>query len=381
MYYSSYPIDQVNKLYPNAIMIKPMLVSQFSQSDLAKGKLETTVNSGEYFAQIKKDGHLYQFVKGANDDEIYLFSRNESVQTGLLTEKGANVPHIMNALKVVPPFTVLLGEIYYPNQNSNAVTKVMGALPQNALKIQQEEMGEIHFYLFDILYYNGENWMERESWERFNFLSQLYQKFNWLSTNFLEIAQTFEEKILENLQDALAKGEEGIVLKKKNEKYYPDSRPKWVQMKVKKIDYLDCFCIGIYEAEKYYEGKEIDTWLYWETPQGEKVEFSKKERKILDTNTLLQKCYKPITKYYYHNYPAGIKVGVFDSKGEIKYIGDVSSGLDDNTRAELRDNLDKYLYKTCMLKCMEIYPESYTIRHPVFISWREDKNYKECTIL
>ncbi|MCX7745226.1 MAG: hypothetical protein N2167_11765, partial [Flavobacteriales bacterium] len=171
-----------------------------------------------------------------------------------------------------------------------------------------------------------------------------------------------------------------IVLKKKNEKYYPDSRPKWVQMKVKKIDYLDCFCIGVYDAEKYYEGKEIDTWTYWETPQGEKIEFTKRERKVLDTQSLLQKNYKPITKYYYHNFPAGIKVGILDTKGEIRYIGDVSSGLDDDMRAELRDNLDKYLYKVCMLKCMEIYSESYTIRHPVFISWRDDKNYKDCII-
>lgn len=160
MFFSSYPVEKVYSLYPNAIMIKPMLVSQFSENDLAKGKLEEAATNGQYFAQIKKDGHLYQFVKGANDNEIYLFSRNESTQTGLLTEKGANVPHIMNVLKCLPPFTVVLGEIYYPNGNSNTVTRVMGALPERALEVQKNWERYIFTYLtfFTI--------MERIGWKR-----------------------------------------------------------------------------------------------------------------------------------------------------------------------------------------------------------------------
>lgn len=37
------------------------------------------------------------YEKTANN--AYLFSRNKSVETGTLTEKGANVPHIMDTLR------------------------------------------------------------------------------------------------------------------------------------------------------------------------------------------------------------------------------------------------------------------------------------------
>ena len=102
--------DKIHELYPGAenLMIQPMLIHKGSDS-----QLKAADQSGEYFAQIKKDGALYMFVKGTNG-QTYLFGRTISKKTGLLTEKSENIPHIISVLERVPNETVLLGEIYYP---------------------------------------------------------------------------------------------------------------------------------------------------------------------------------------------------------------------------------------------------------------------------
>ena len=35
----------------------------------------------------------------------------------------------------------------------------------------------------------------------------------------------------------------------------------------KKMDYVDCICIGFEDATKYYDGKEIQSWQYWEVKE------------------------------------------------------------------------------------------------------------------
>ena len=92
--------EKISQLYPGAenLMIQPMLIHKGSDS-----QLKTADQSGEYFAQIKKDGSLYMFVKGTNG-ENYLFGRTVSKKTGLLTEKSANIPHIISVLEFLIQF-------------------------------------------------------------------------------------------------------------------------------------------------------------------------------------------------------------------------------------------------------------------------------------
>ena len=81
----------MNNSYLEALIIEPMKINK-----IPKGKehlLPSLCESGDYFAQLKKDGYWYMYEKTKN--YAYLFSRNESVETGTLAEKSANVPHIM----------------------------------------------------------------------------------------------------------------------------------------------------------------------------------------------------------------------------------------------------------------------------------------------
>ena len=111
--------------------------------------------SGQYFAQLKKDGYWYQYEK--QEDASYLWSRTVSKVTGILAEKSACVPHIMEALAEIPAGTVLIGEIYYPGKRSKDVTPIMGSLPEKAIERQNGEYGLLHYYLHDIIYFKNVN--------------------------------------------------------------------------------------------------------------------------------------------------------------------------------------------------------------------------------
>ena len=80
----------------------------------------------------------------------------------------------------------------------------------------------------------------------------------------MELAEAVENNIQEFTAEALSNGEEGAVLKKRDAPYAPDKRPAWSSIKIKKMDFLDCICIGFEDATHYYDGKEIETWQYWE---------------------------------------------------------------------------------------------------------------------
>ena len=117
-------------MYEDALIIEPMKINH-----IPKGKehmLSSLCESGEYFCQLKKDGYWYMFERTENN--YYLFSRNKSVTTGTLSEKSANVPHIMDVLKHLEPGTILIGEIYYPGKRSEDVTPIMGSLPEKAIE-------------------------------------------------------------------------------------------------------------------------------------------------------------------------------------------------------------------------------------------------------
>lgn len=143
----------LKELYPGAenITYEPMLIH--ASTDI---QLKQACESGEYFGQIKKDGAFYQYIKGLNG-KSYLFGRTLSKKTKVLTEKSANVPHIMSALDCLPNGTILIGEIYYPGKTSKDVVSIMGCLPKKAIERQESSYGEIHYYIHDILMYDGVN--------------------------------------------------------------------------------------------------------------------------------------------------------------------------------------------------------------------------------
>lgn len=94
----SFSKELLDKYAPEAECIQAMKI--WKLPDGKENLFPNACNSGDYFAELKKDGYWYEFEK--TDNYEYLFSRNVSATTGILTEKLANVPHIQEALKILP---------------------------------------------------------------------------------------------------------------------------------------------------------------------------------------------------------------------------------------------------------------------------------------
>ena len=113
--------------------------------------------SGDYIGSRKADGHWFSFGKDLSDEHQYwLRSRTQGVN-GDYANKLDWVPHIKDSLIRLPNGTVLIGEIYFPNnEGSKNVTTIMGCLLDKAIA-RQEKGEKLHYYIFDVLAWKGKN--------------------------------------------------------------------------------------------------------------------------------------------------------------------------------------------------------------------------------
>ena len=374
-----YNIDKINELYPEAKLYEAMLINKGNET-----VLKTACESGDYFGQLKKDGYFYQFEKHQNYS--YLFSRNVSTVTKLPSEKSANVPHIIEALSALPADTILIGEIYYPNGTSKNVTSIMGCLSAKAIERQNGTYGKIHYYIHDILMYNGVDFVSAKtgSWNRYKILQKIFEKHNLNQYDFLELAEAWDDNLYSRVGSSLAAGEEGMVIKKKDAAYEPGKRPM-SNLKAKKVDFIDAVVIGFEKPTKEYYGQEIETWQYWINPENENYVDGEEYKYPIGCYypsfvTDDENEFKPVTKPYYmgwHN--ARLVIGAYDANGQIQKIGVIHSGISDEMKEDMTHNPDKYLGKVCMIQCMELDSKEHTIRHGFFKGMREDKDAYDCT--
>ena len=369
--------EKISEFFPGAedLMIQPMLIWTLPANK--KDKLSEICASGEYFAEEKIDGALYQFCR--TDKGNYLFGRTVSVKNGLLTNKIDNVPHINSALSCLPCGTVIIGEIYVPGGTSKNVTSIMGCLPAEAIK-RQDKQGKIKYYLHDMIFYNGEDMQSLGAEARYQKLVEAWNEFHLEQFDFLRLAESFDTGIEERLSQILAAGGEGIVLKKKDAPYSEGKRPAWTTIKCKQMDTIDLVCTRAIEATKEYTGKELETWPYWqersERNQNGEYTWLSSEGQYYEDYLHNPHIYRPVTKPYFYGWKTAIGIGAYDDEGNLKEIGTVSSGLTD----EMRAHLDDYVGKVVALQCMSIDRKEKTLRHPIVKAWRDDKNAAECKL-
>lgn len=390
----------MNAIYPEALIIEPMKINKIP--DGKEHMFPSLCESGEYFAQLKKDGYWYMFEKTANYS--YLFSRNKSVETDVLTEKGANVPHIMEILNRLPAGTIIIGEIYYPGKRSKDVTPIMGSLPEKAIERQDGEYGYLHYYIHDMIYYNGKDLTSYGASIRYDLLKRVYDLYALsdyaigdADNRFLELAERVDENIQEFVAEALEKGEEGAVLKKKTAPYSPGKRPAWDTIKIKKTDTCDAICIGFGDPTKYYNGKldvgvnytgsEAESWPYWIIEQKADItseSIISEERVPIGTTQVIKSplfSTYPVTKAYYYGWKTSMEIGAYDRQtGKLFKIGSVSSGLTEQIQEIAGSNPEIYIGNVVKLAGMEKDNKEKTLRHFYFKGFHEDKNANECWI-
>ena len=326
--------------------------------DRKKSEVHNAIFSGEYVGARKMDGAFYKFIKD-EDGNMELLGRSKSV-SGDYLNKIDWVPQLQPLFNKLPNGTCLLGEIYFPkNEGSNHVTTIMGCLKEKA--IARQESGEkLHYYVFDVLAWNGRSLVKSTIENRLDFIEVGRCGYQ---NDFVEWASYYTGgKLWNALQVILSMGGEGIVITKKGTCYQPGKRPARQTFKVKKElqETIDVVILDANPPTRIYTGKEILTWMLWEnTKTGEKLHGA------LYKNYSDGEPIEPVTKTYWNGWAGSLVIGV-KKDNKLVSIGSLSGMTE-----EVLSNWEAYKGKVAEITGMEIMKTG-GIRHPRFVQWRPD---------
>lgn len=343
----------------------------------ARAAIVMRMESGNYLASEKIDGYWSRFVR--QGDVCKQQTRVVSKVTGTYGESQDKIPFIFNFLeKVTTGDTVLLGELYTLSRNVSDMKRIMGAKTERALARQVDNIDKVRFYVFDVLYWNGQSFMKTEFSDRAAFLTKVIAP-RITQNPYITVAQFTEgEFAMDRLDEVLSTGGEGIVLQRKDGIYEPGKRPAWKSIKMKKEleRDVDVFMLGALPPTREYNGIYIDSWPFWEDIRTrEKLPVNEIRNNVLRYQA--GDPIEPVSKNYYYNWPSAIECGVYDKTGKIWNVCSVS-GLSDEIKSNIAENPARYHMRPLTLTGME-FTDDYSIRHPRFLGFRDDIDAKDCT--
>ena len=326
----------LNKM--NYELFKNMKPMKYYENDWKLPKAQEMINNtnNEFFAMRKHDGEWSRAIIDL-DGNVLMQSRSISTKTKEYGDKTAYLPHIVDELKnFFPPGTVLLGEIAFNDWESTSreTASIMRSLPARAVRLQTEEHRKLHFFVFDVLAYDGRSLMDEPFYKRFTPNHTERPDAKYIST---PMNHSGKDAIFMDFADHVWKnGGEGIMIVRKDMKYQPGGRRAWQTLKLKKkLGELSVDVIGALEPNRLYEGNN-ENWDY--IKDGVKV-----------------------TKPYYYGWKNGVL---------IHYDGrhvNVTSGLTDEDREWLSTPEAQKMIEENKLKGvvsgMELTEDS--IRHPI----------------
>lgn len=350
-----------------------------------KQEIKNAIFSGEVLGARKCDGYYERLIKD-EDGNCFMVARSKNVH-GEATEKLAWVPQIHSFMESLPNGTVLLSECWLPgDEGSKKITSLLGCLKDKCIA-RQEKGQKLHFYIFDIMAWAGEDYTKTpfaDRVERLHLISHTYVH------DYIEWAQYYEGvQLWDKLQQYLAEGYEGMVIMRKDAPVYFKRTPARVSFKVKKeiAETIDCFFTGkATPPSKDYQGKEIENWQYW-------VDQDTDERLPIGNHYyeafMEGKRYIPVTKPYYLHYAGSLEIGlVKPANGRCRITPDSEwvdglnivpigylSGLTD----EIKMNYKDYAGRVIEVGAMEL-NDTGGLRHAKMLGWREDKVWQECTL-
>jgi ATP-dependent DNA ligase len=250
----------------------------------------------------------------------------------------------------------------------------MLSLPAKAIQRQQEN-GWVKAYIFDILYYAEEAIYTQDFSIRWDCMTRCFKEWVAMSClfdatfpEFVELAETHHYDKGEHLAEWMARGEEGGVLKmltstaKTSAAHHvreigaTAARPMNTTFKIKQVDTVDVVIMDIQLPGTAYTGKDPDNHPYKDADG------------------------KAINRLYALNMINAFVIGVYMPTGELRQIGTVASGLDDELRLAAWDDADEYRMKVIEVDCMSIDKVHKTLRHPRLMRFRPDKDHTECTV-
>ena len=298
----------------------------FIPAMLAK-ETDTPFSDDEWIYEIKWDG--YRAIAELNKGSVKLYSRNGNSFADIY-------PNITRELKNVKANAVLDGEIVVMNEDGEP----------DFQKLQHYDGNRhlpLHYYVFDLLEFNGKKLYEVPLIERKQLLQNLLPKNNVIK--YSDHVEADGERFFTAIGE---RNMEGIMAKRK--------------------------------ASNYIPGKRTNDWL--------KIKNHKSDEAIIAGFTAP----RGGRKYF-----GALVLGVYDDNKSFKYIGHTGSGFDEKLLKQLYDQLQPMIINqspfaekvktnmpvtwvkpklVCELKFTE-WTSDGKLRHPIFLRLRPDKKASE----
>lgn len=274
-----------------------------------------------YVAEEKLDGWRYLMHLDGQFKRPYLTGRRISKETGFLSEKGDQVPMLWPEWKF--GYTVLDGEIMPPEgADFRDIAGIMNSDVQTAQE-RIQVIGPPRYYVFDVLFHNGDDLRDASLFERRIVLEKLIPLLNHpLITIVPRIENTREA-----YEQIVQRGGEGVILKDISSPYGEG----WT--KVKRYSTLDVIISGFTEAKHGRTGK-------------------------------------------YVGLIGAAIVSVYNSMGELLEVGQVS-GMTDELRVEMSQNRDAWIGQVIEIRAQEWAKDR--LRHPRFVRARPEAKRQDCS--
>ena len=370
----------------NAEAMKYWSFPSSTSQEKRKADTHNMIFSGECLGAMKVDGYYERLIKD-EDGNCFMVAPSKNVK-GEATDKLACVPQIHGFMESLPNGTVLLSECYLPgNEGSQKITSLLGCLKDKCIE-RQEKGQKLHFYIFDVMAWDGEDFTKNPFEQRVNFLSDI--QYSYSINEYIEWATYYEgEELWDKLQEYLASGREGVVIMRKDAPVYFRRTPARMSLKIKKElkETIDCFFTGRATAPtKEYTGKELASWPYWvDAYTDERLPEGEHYFEVFHDH----KQYIPVTKPYYKGFAGSLEIGLVEKSDgrcrltkDSEWIGGLNivsigylSGLTDEVKANYKD----YAGRVIEVGAMQLTPDG-ALRHGKMIGWRDDKVWTECGI-
>lgn len=271
--------------------------------------------------------------------QVFCTSRRFSKKTGKYTENQDKLKFLREAIaksKYEFDYTVLDCECY-ANTWSEAVG-VLHSLPERAEELLKTV--NLRFAVFDCLFWEGKDIRDKEYWRRMSVAEYVVDELGIENMHLVKFmnaacqpAGADEAVTIENeqqwqtcMENAINAGFEGVVLKSLGRKYYD----KAASLKCKKFETVDVIVHSFQQGR----GKYADTI-------------------------------------------GALRVGYYDPNTDsIVHVSQVNCSTDAE-RDYWRDHWEELVGSVIEVKCQEVTKGS--LRHPVYIRRRPDKNAKDCT--
>lgn len=289
-------------------------------------------------AQPKYDGE--RMLIHIDNGHVYCTSRRLSKKTGKFMENQDKLPILEKVFENFPyDYTVIDCECYAKDWST--IVGILHSLPDRAIELQKQDTAR--FACFDCLWFDGQDCTDIPYIARLHRLEKVLEQVDYEPMHMVKMVDPetgdiipldrLNGPVIEDFSEidfamnaAINKGFEGIVLKPLEFKYWD----KAAVLKCKKFETVDCVVCGYQDGRGKYAGTV-----------------------------------------------GALLIGYYDpEKNSLVQISKVNCTTDEN-REFWNNNREGLLNTVIEVKCQEITDKS--LRHPVLLRIREDKDYRLCT--